>query len=242
MATQIKRLTQNGQEFVPITLAEAVVVNLNKITTLDVVLREILGNDADLSGAIDTINTTLQTQSQDITTIKGAVSDLESSKQDKLTFNSSQFQIDENNNVTLINDFKLFTLVSELPTTNIDKNTIYLVQYEGGIPSNYLKEYVYTENDTWEEFGQIQIPEEIDLSGYITRNEYTLKIGSLEETITTNTENISSIQSSLQTIQGSMITASDVTGSDGTIVKVDYEIPADLYDVALGIETDHIVK
>ena len=61
MATQIKRLIQDGQEFVPITLAEAVVVNLNEITTLDVVLRRLLGNDADLSGAIDAINTTLQT-------------------------------------------------------------------------------------------------------------------------------------------------------------------------------------
>lgn len=242
MATQIKRLTQNGQEFVPITLAEAVVVNLNKITTLDVVLREILGNDADLSGAIDTINTTLQTQSQDITTIRGAVSDLENSKQDKLTFNSSQFQIDENNNVTLINDFKLFTLVEELPTTNIDKNTIYLMQYEGGIPGNQLKEYVYTENNTWEEFGQIQIPEKVDLSGYITRNEYTTKIGSLEERITTNAESISTIQNNLQTIQNSIITASNVTGSDGTIVKVDYDIPNTLYDTALGIDSDHIVK
>jgi hypothetical protein len=39
-----------------------------------------------------------------------------------------------------------------------------------------------------------------------------------------------------------MITASDVTGSDGTIVKVDYDIPTTLYDNALGIDTDHIVK
>jgi hypothetical protein len=67
------------------------------------------------------------------------------------------------------------------------------MQYEGGISGNLLKEYVYTENNTWEEFGQIQIPEEVDLSGYITRDEYTTKIGSLEETITANTENISSI-------------------------------------------------
>ena len=153
----------------------------------------------------------------------------------------SKFQIDENNNVTLVNNFKLFTLVNELPTSNIDKNTIYLMQYKGGVSGNLLKEYVYTENNAWEEFGQIQMPEEIDLSGYITRDEYTIKIGSLEEAVATNTNNISSIQGSLQTIQGSMITASDVTGSDGTIVKVNYEIPEELYDAALGIETDHIV-
>jgi hypothetical protein len=51
MSTLIKRLSQNGQEFVPITLQEAVVVNpanlplLNgmNITTLDKVLYAILG-------------------------------------------------------------------------------------------------------------------------------------------------------------------------------------------------------
>lgn len=47
MSTQIKRLYQNNQEFVPITLAEAVVVNSTNIpglqslgiTTLDKVLK-----------------------------------------------------------------------------------------------------------------------------------------------------------------------------------------------------------
>jgi hypothetical protein len=51
MSTLIKRLNQNGQEFVPITLQEAVVVNtanlplLNgmNITTLDKVLYATLG-------------------------------------------------------------------------------------------------------------------------------------------------------------------------------------------------------
>jgi hypothetical protein len=49
--TQIKRLFQSGTEFVPITLAEAVVVNTSSIpgltnlgiTTLDKVLRNTLG-------------------------------------------------------------------------------------------------------------------------------------------------------------------------------------------------------
>ena len=52
MSTSIKRLSQNGQEFVPITLQEAVVVNtkntimqnaLGEITTLDKVLRATYG-------------------------------------------------------------------------------------------------------------------------------------------------------------------------------------------------------
>ena len=51
MSTQIKRLYQNNQEFVHITLAEAVVVNTTNIpglqslgiTTLDKVLKTTLG-------------------------------------------------------------------------------------------------------------------------------------------------------------------------------------------------------
>ena len=69
--TQIKRLFQNNTEFVPITLAEAVVVNTSTlpalqnlgITTLDKVLSATLSqinsnitNISNLSGAVATIN------------------------------------------------------------------------------------------------------------------------------------------------------------------------------------------
>jgi len=69
MSTQIKRLYQNSKEFVPITLAEAVVVNTTNIpglqslgiTTLDKVLRTTLGIVGTNTVNIDTINKALTT-------------------------------------------------------------------------------------------------------------------------------------------------------------------------------------
>lgn len=222
MATQIKRLIQNGQEFVPITLAEAVVVNqgiygsTDKITTLDNVLRTILGNESSLNSTVETINQTLAT------------------KQDKLTF-SNQFTVTETDGtitVALAETFKLFEYVTSLPTENISDNKIYLLPYEG-TTGNILKEFVYV-NNNWEEFGQIQIPEEIDLSGYITRTEYTSKINELEATIATHT-------SSLETINNNIITTSNVTTSTGATVSVNYDIPTTLYDtVTSNGDEDHI--
>lgn len=73
--TQIKRLFQSNTEFVPITLAEAVVVNTSNvpglsslgITTLDKVLRTTLGvigtNSGDIASlekAVEEINTALE--------------------------------------------------------------------------------------------------------------------------------------------------------------------------------------
>ena len=82
MSTQIKRLYQNNQEFVPITLAEAVVVNATNIpglkflgiTTLDKVLKTTLGVVGTNTLNIDTINKTL-------TNINNTLQN----KQDKLT-------------------------------------------------------------------------------------------------------------------------------------------------------------
>ena len=82
MSTQIKRLYQNNQEFVPITLAEAVVVNTTNIpglqslgiTTLDKVLKTTLGVVGSNTLNIDTINRTLD-----------SINDTLQNKQDKLT-------------------------------------------------------------------------------------------------------------------------------------------------------------
>ena len=82
MSTQIKRLYQNNQEFVPITLAEAVVVNTTNIpglqslgiTTLDKVLKNTLGVVGSNTLSIDTINKTLAT-----------INNTLQNKQDKLT-------------------------------------------------------------------------------------------------------------------------------------------------------------
>ena len=87
--TQIKRLFQNNTEFVPITLAEAVVVNTSTIpgltnlgiTTLDKVLRNTLG-------LIGTNAENIKTLGGDIITLTGVVKQINNelqNKQDKLT-------------------------------------------------------------------------------------------------------------------------------------------------------------
>lgn len=66
--TDIKKLQQNGKEFVPITLAEAVVVNTENLqgyntlgtTTLDKVLKALAAVDTNQQDAITKINTTLE--------------------------------------------------------------------------------------------------------------------------------------------------------------------------------------
>ena len=66
--TDIKKLQQNGKEFVPITLAEAVVVNAEnlqgynilKTTTLDKVLKALAAVDYNQQDAITKINDTLK--------------------------------------------------------------------------------------------------------------------------------------------------------------------------------------
>ena len=66
--TDIKKLQQNGKEFVPITLAEAVVVNAENlqgyntlgITTLDKVLKALAAVDYTQQTAITEINNTLK--------------------------------------------------------------------------------------------------------------------------------------------------------------------------------------
>lgn len=65
--TDIKKLQQNGKEFVPITLAEAVVVNAENLqgyntlgkTTLDKVLKALAAVDSSQQDAITKINMTL---------------------------------------------------------------------------------------------------------------------------------------------------------------------------------------
>ena len=66
--TDIKKLQQNGKEFVPITLAEAVVVNATNlqgyntlgITTLDKVLNALAAIDYKQQSAITEINNKLK--------------------------------------------------------------------------------------------------------------------------------------------------------------------------------------
>lgn len=168
--TEVRRLFQEGKEFVPITLAEAVVVNTNNligfsslgITTLDKVLVNLVG----LVG----------TNTADILNLK-------SSKQDKLTAGNG-ITIDENGVIsTTATIGDLYKIVSVLPTASADvTNTLYLVpttssDTDSGM--NIFVEYlcVKLNNGTykWEKLGEVQTS--TDLSGYVSSVPMTTSAG-----------------------------------------------------------------
>ena len=144
--TDIKKLQQNGKEFVPITLAEAVVVNVENLqgydtlgkttlgkTTLDKVLNALAAIDYSQQSAIIDINKTLQS-------LKAGFS---------------------------------YQVVNELPTPNVDcLGTIYLVK-GSDINQNKYAEYICIFNNaeySWEMLGIIN--SEVDLTGYVTKDDF----------------------------------------------------------------------
>lgn len=223
--TQIKRLFQSSTEFVPITLAEAVVVNTSNIvglsslgiTTLDKVLRTTLGivgtNSADieeLNTAVDTINIEL------------------SKKQNTLTAGAG-INISPEGVISATVSFELYKIVTQLPTASKKcLNTIYLVPSQHGMSGNIFIEYicVYETQQSqyiWEEIGKIQT--DVDLSGYVTKEEFNQEISTINGKLSTT------------------ITAKNVTTSDGsTAVVVNYQIPENLYDSMVNVDQiDNII-
>ena len=145
--TDIKKLQQNGKEFVPITLAEAVVVNVENLqgydtlgkttsgkTTLDKVLNALAAIDYSQQSAIIDINNTLKS-------LKAGFS---------------------------------YQVVDELPTPNVDcLGTIYLVK-GSDINQNKYAEYICIFNNaeySWEMLGIIN--SEVDLTGYVTKDDFS---------------------------------------------------------------------
>lgn len=181
--TEIRRLFQQGKEFVPISLAEAIVVNTNnlpgfnslRITTLDKVLYNLVG----VVGT-NTIN----------------IKNLQYTKQDKLTAGNG-IVIKDGVISTTANIGDIYKIVSVLPQASAEViNTLYLVpstsdNTEDGM--NIFVEWLCVkvgETYKWEKLGESKTT--IDLSDYIT--------------------------------------SIPVTNSSGAIIKVNYEIPRDLYD------------
>ena len=75
-----------------------------------------------------------------------------------------------NESIKQLVDHNLIKIVTELPTTDIDKNCIYLVPNKDGEGNNVFIEYIYVEeNNTFEEVGRIQA--KIDLSDYYTKEQ-----------------------------------------------------------------------
>ena len=240
--TQIKRLFQNNTEFVPITLAEAVVVNTSTIpgltnlgiTTLDKVLRNTLG-------LIGTNAENIKTLGGDIIALTGVVKQINNelqNKQDKLTagVGISITKNEQNQTVISVNHsleiYKIITTetwndIKDNPSKNYE-NVIYLVPQPSAtsVNQNIFKEYLCIfKNGTyqWEEFGTIQT--KVDLSGYVTQEEFK------------------ALKNRVSNIELTGISASNVTTSTGQQVAIRYTIPSDLYDFAVNDnQKDEIIE
>ena len=207
MSTQIKRLYQNNQEFVPITLAEAVVVDATnipglqtlRITTLDKVLKNTLAVVGTNTLNIETINTTL-------TNINTALQ----KKQDKLTAGdgitiSPNGVISITNTSTLGFQYKIVKMLPSPPGKDYE-NIIYLVPNTQGVDGNIFIEYICINKDSdyiWEQIGSLTT--DVNLDDYVTKTEFNA-------------------------LKSIVLTAQDVTTSSGISVTVNYNIPNNLYD------------
>ena len=207
MSTQIKRLYQNNQEFVPITLSEAVVVNTTNIpglqslgiTTLDKVLKTTLGVVGSNTLNIDTINRTLAN-----------INNILQNKQDKLTAGdgitiSSDGVISLTNTSTLGFQYKIVTVLPSPPKKDYE-NIIYLVPNPQGVNGNIFTEYICINKDStyiWEQIGSLTT--DVNLDDYVTKTEFNA-------------------------LKSIVLTAQDVTTSSGIAVTVNYNIPDNLYD------------
>lgn len=223
--TQIKRLFQSKTEFVPITLAEAVVVNTSNlpglsslgITTLDKVLRTTMGVVGTNAADINTLKTTVQNIN---TALEG--------KQDKLTAGVG-ITISPTGVISVTNSIELYKMVTSLPTASKDcLNSIYLVPSPSGTAGNIFVEYICVYETTqakyiWEKIGEVQT--DVDLSGYVTNEVFNATINTINGQL------------------ANTITAQDVTTSDGSAkVVVNYTIPADLYDSMVNTDnTDQVI-
>ncbi len=239
--TQIKRLFQNNTEFVPITLAEAVVVNTSSIpgltnlgiTTLDKVLRNTLGLVGTNAQNIDILGDNLQ----QLTGVVQLINNELQNKQDKLTagVGISITQQDDKTIISVNHTIELYKIISTetwntiKDTPNQDfENVIYLVPQPSptSVTGNVFKEFLCVfKNGTyqWEEFGTIQT--EVDLSGYVTNDVFNTLVNRVSN------------------IEVTGIFADNVYTSTGQQVVVQYSIPANLYDSAVNeIQTDEIVE
>lgn len=223
--TQIKRLFQSQTEFVPITLAEAVVVNTYNlpglsslgITTLDKVLRTTMGVVGTNAADIAKLKTTVQEIN---TALEG--------KQDKLTAGVG-ITISPDGVISTTNSIELYKIVTQLPTASKDcLNSIYLVPATSGTAGNIFVEYICVYENIqakyiWEKIGEVQT--DVDLSGYVTTETFNQTINTINGQL------------------ANAITAQDVTTLDGSAkVVVNYAIPGDLYDSMVETDfSDHVV-
>lgn len=191
--TTIKRLYQGTDEFVPITLAEAVVVNEKKIsgaetiTTLDKFLTTLLGLDQANFSSISTLQNTVNEINDQM---------LKSSQLKAGT--GINIEIDKYGNITIsstgVSSVNLYKIATTLPTASADcLNSIYLIPSQSQINRNIFTEYLCYETEiggtktyTWEQIGTIQ--SNVDLSGYVTEETFNSTISNITSNIITATD------------------------------------------------------
>lgn len=117
-----------------------------------------------------------------------AILDSVAGKQDKLTAGNGISIV--GNTIQL--NFSLYKIVTSLPSTDIDRNKIYLIRSTDSETQNIYKEYLYTDSG-WEKLGEFVTPD--DLSIYATKTE----LSTLENTVNTNTASISTLNNKVTT-------------------------------------------
>ena len=101
-------------------------------------------------------------------------------------------------------DFSFYNLVTELPTSNIDSNKIYVIPSESGGDKNLYTEYMYV-NGAWEIIGTYAAS--VNLDGYATEdwvNQQGFAYGSDLETLRGTLDNYA-LQEDLESLSGSVL-------------------------------------
>ena len=101
-------------------------------------------------------------------------------------------------------DFSFYNLVTELPTSNIDSNKIYVMPSESGGDKNLYTEYMYV-NGAWEFIGTYAAS--VNLDGYATEewvNEQGFAYSSDLEALSSTLDNYA-LQEDLESLSGSVL-------------------------------------
>lgn len=129
--------------------------------------------DTKITNHVSSTNTALNTKADKSTTytkteVDSKISTLTNGKQDKITAGEG-IKI-ENNIISSTIDTTLYKVVSELPTTDIQENKIYLIHTTSSINNNVYTEYIYVDGK-WEILGDFNYDEQIDLTTFLTKVE-----------------------------------------------------------------------
>lgn len=129
--------------------------------------------DTKITNHVSSTNTALNTKADKSNTytkieVDSKISTLTNGKQDKLTAGEG-IKI-ENNIISSTIDTTLYKVVSELPTTDIQENKIYLIHTTSSINNNVYTEYIYVDGK-WEILGDFNYDEQIDLTTFLTKVE-----------------------------------------------------------------------